>query len=81
MSSNSSFVTTEWIHKMSYSFLSSFYRRLIDIPEGLLAGLVEGRPIDGLAGLVEGLVTGFVVGLSGLSIGFSGFGLSGFGGL
>ena len=69
---------------MSYSFLCSYYRRLIDIPDGLLIGPVEGRPIDGLDGLVvglDGLVTGFVVGLSGLSIGCSGFGLSGFGGL
>lgn len=47
------------------------YRRLIDIPEGLLIDLdiVEGLPIDGR--------DGFVTGLSGLAIGCSGFGLSG----
>ena len=52
-------------------------------PEGLLTGLVEGRPIDGLDGLVDGLVVGLVglvVGLSGRSIGCSGRGLSGLSG-
>ncbi len=54
------------------------------MPEGLLIdrdGIVEGRPADGLDGLVVGL-EGFVVGLSGFAIGCSGLGLSGlFGGL
>lgn len=48
--------------------------------EGLLVGLdglADGRPIDGC----DGLTDGFVIGLSGLAIGCSGFGLSGFGGL
>ena len=49
----------------------------MDMPDGLLIGLVVGRPIDGL---VVGL-DGKVVGLSGFAIGCSGRGLSGLSGL